>query len=579
MPTVPRYQGGVATQAIAGNRENPSAPAGAFGVPTPNFVGGAITNIQQIILDQKQKSDQVAALSADNELAELETRLLYDSKNGALNMKGRNAFDIPDRVDEEWRKGTSEIESKLSSPDQRRAFANARDRRQASIHAAVQKHVSNQIDAYDLSETESFLVNERSAALANYGDAARVEEGVDRQHYALSDLARRQGTAPETLKRWQQDAASKTYAGVLDRMLTNDEDLAAEAYYGQVKEYIAGEDRAKIEKALEEGSLRGNSQRSADAIMTKFGEDRQAATDAVKDIKDSKLRDAVEQRVSRAFQEKKQIEQEQQEDMYLRATNMLDASPMAKARDVIPAPLWSQLSLSMRNALENRSQDINNDDQKWLTFLEMSPQAVADLNKAQFESQFWAHLDKSHRTRAEALWNGARDAMANKDAQPNLRLANTINFKDRLFNTMGRAGVVPPNKTLSKFSKNEASTYAAMEQQAAKEIEQFELTALGGKREATGEEMQKIIDGVVLNRVFIDRPHAGDYEKLGWKTSNDELGRAYVPIDAIPPEDRVQLRNALTARGMNITERKLERLFAAVVMKNRGLYESILGEK
>lgn len=579
MPTVPRYGGGVASTAVNTPRENPNANHDAFGVQGPNVLEGAVPNLIQMVQVHKQKADQVANLASDNELAALESRLLYDSKSGALNKRGKDAFDLPETVGEEWRKGVSEIEAKLGNKEQRLAFANSRAQREVNIHTAVQKHVSDQLKSYDDQETQSFLTNERSATLANYQDSQRVELGIDRQRAALTDYAKRNGMSPEKLKDLQQNATSQTYAGVLDRMLTNDQDLTATKYYKDVKEYMTGEDQGKIEKALEEGSLRGESQRQADVIVSKFGKDWDKAQAAVVAIQDPKIRDAVKVRVNQNFAEQRQIDQQKQEDLYLRATNMIDADPNRNARDVVPAPIWAQLNLGMRNALENRGGDVTNDDQKWLNFLEKSPQEVANLNKVQFESQYWAHLDKQHRARAETLWNAAKDAMSNKEAQPNLHLATTLSFKDRLLNTAGKAGVVKPNETPAKFSRTEAKNYAGMEQEAAKQVELFERTQLQGKRPATGEEMQTIIDKVVLNRVFIDKPHSVDVKKLGWEVSADEQGKAYIPLDSIPAVELTPLRNAITSRGSKITSRKLERLYAAVLMNNRTLYESILEEK
>lgn len=582
MPVVPRYSGGVERNALQTPRKSNNAPRDAFGVPTPNIAGEAIQNLQQIVVEHKKKADQVAVMEAENGLAALESRLLYDAKDGALTRRGKDAFELPEKVTEAWQAGTSELEAKLTSNEQRLAFANAKAQRSISLNEAVQRHVSKELQAHDDETTQAFLDNERQAALLNYDDADRVNLGVDRQLAAISDYAKRTGMSDEKREQLKLNASSKTYAGVIDRMLTNDQDLKASEYYKKVKDQISGEDQEKVEKALEEGSLRGESQRQADSIWTKNQKDPSAALDAARQIKDPKVRDATEQRIRQRIQDDRAAENERQEQLYLQATNIIDKNPNVKPSLSVPPGMWTQLSLPMRNALENRSENTDNDDQKWLTFLELSPQDVAKLNKAQFESGYWAHFDKEHRTRAEALWNAARDSVANKDASPNLHLANTITYKDRLSNTLRTAGIIPPNKSPSKFNKEEANQYAAFEQEGARAIEQFEKTQLGGKREATGEEMQQIIDNIVLKKVWVKGRYFGKYsadQKAAFGLTNDQQGRAYVPVEKIPATEQQALRNILTSRGLRVTNDRLERLFAASVIGNRTLFDSILEEK
>lgn len=583
MPTVPRYTGGAERTALQTPRRSNNAPSSAFGVQQPNILEGAAQNLTQMVEVHKQKADQVAVLDAENGLAALESKILYDAKDGVLNRRGTAAFDAPERATEEWQAGVSELEAKLSNTRQRQAFANAKAQREVSLHTAVQQHVSSQLREHDTEVTQSFLTNERQAALVNYQDEKRVALGVSRMQATIRDFAARNGMSDEKRDEMLLDASSKTYAGAIDRMLTNDQDIKASAYYKQVKEYISGDDQAKVEKGLEEGSLRGQSQRSADAIMQKHGKDMDAALGQARQIKDPKVRDAVEQRINQRFEQQRAIEREKQEDLYLKATNILDAQPTARARDVVPPGMWANLTLPMRNALENRDQNVQNNDQKWLTFLELPPQKVANLTKPQFESEYWAHFDKEHRTRAEALWNANKDAIANKDAQPNLKLANTINFKDRLSNTMGKSNIIPPDKSISQLDKNEARTYAAFEQEAAKLVEQFELTQLGGKREATGEEMQQIIDNLVMKKVFMKPVFGGLFgegpQRPAFGLTADQQGKAYVPLANIPTTEQQALRNIMKSRGVTISNDKMQRLFAASLIGNRTLFESILGEK
>jgi hypothetical protein len=121
-----------------------------------------------------------------------------------------------------------------------------------------------------------------------------------------------------------------THVGVIDRLLANDQDLAAKQYYDAHKADVTGAATIAVERALEEGSTRGESQRQADTITAKAATLGDALTQ-VRAIADPKVRDATEERVRKFFSEKAENLRQQRDAGMQRATNLVEQSTTSTA--------------------------------------------------------------------------------------------------------------------------------------------------------------------------------------------------------------------------------------------------------
>ena len=113
MPTVPLVrERTVDTQPVSGPRVSSSAPLSAFGggdalESTNQATQGFTNNMMKLALEQKQKADQVVVLDGDNQMANAENFILRDPEKGALNKRGKDAFGVPDMVNEQWNKSVA----------------------------------------------------------------------------------------------------------------------------------------------------------------------------------------------------------------------------------------------------------------------------------------------------------------------------------------------------------------------------------------------------------------------------------------------------------------------------------------
>lgn len=574
MPTVPRYSTQVGRSGLPGARVQADVPSEAFRPAQPVDLRGVQAGITKIVEEEREKANQIASVNARAALGKFTNELIYHPETGIINRKGQNAFGAPEEVREAWERKVGEITQGLGNETQRAEFTRYALEQGIEVERAVHRHVAGEIQAFDAETTEQYLAIERDAAVLQYDDPERVQLSIDRQIAAIKDHARRNGLPSEWTEAKVAETRSKTHASVLARILADGNDLDASEYYKKHKDEMTGADQTAAERDLQEGSLRGESQRQAARVIEQASNRQEAADIARATIKDPKVLDEVIRRIDDHFSRVRTAQREQQEDFYLQATNILDNNTGVPAREIIPISIWSRLSLEQRRALENRGRDVTNDDRRWLDFLELSPDAIRNLSRAQFETRYWSRFDQSHRSRAETMWLEAREG-SGREGDPTQRLTPALTFKDRVDNTIRSSGFVTKGATPATMSRADMEVYVAFETEAARRLEEYELTELQGKRRATGTEQQEILDKLVMERVFVRR-FGRDPERLSVMLSEDELGRAYIPIAAVPMNDRQEIENQLRSNGVRVTNDRIERVYAQYILNRPEAARAIL---
>lgn len=527
--------------------------------------------IQQVELD---KANQLQVLEADQKLASLETKLLYDRESGAMNQKGKNAFALPDTVFAYYDEQVSEIEKSLGNEAQKNEFRKRVVSRRGDIDRQLQRHIAREGAIYDEQVTTSFVANEQDAAIKNFHDEDRVQLAIQRQREAMLQHADRNGIPASAMKQQVEQVESKTYAAVIGRILDGGGDMAAKAYYDKYRDRLRGDDQVKVAKLLEDGMLRGKAQRASDKIWVDTNADLGQSLAKAERINDPQLRDETVRRIRLKQANLDQAIQANQNRNFMMASEYIKNAPGVDPKDAMPVSQWNALTLQQQKALRKYSNNPTNNDKKWLDFLEKDPQEIAGMTRAEFEQNYWVHFDSAHRSRAEKMWT---DSSSGDTARTNL--TQTLSFRRRVDNVLRASEIVDPTKSKAKFSDAEAKTYTQFETAAAKAVEEFELTELGGKRKASGEEIQQILDKMVLQKVYLDKNWVfSDPVKPAALIQEDEKGKAYVPLDEIPRASVREIENFIASKGYKVTKDKVQRIWAARMMNDRKLVDQILGE-
>lgn len=367
MPTVPLVSDGGQPQrsAFPGVRLSARTSPDTYGVPIARGVDNVAAVGLDIYAKERAKADQVRMLDIDRQLGEWENAKLYDPKIGAFNTRGEKAFGLTESVPSDFDSFSSGLSEGLSDQQKIAAQGLIQNRRQA-IERSVQNHVAGERRTVEDTAFKGVIDTSQSAAVANYGDPSRVETEVGRQQDAIEQMAQRNGLPPEWTQSTMENATSRTYSGVIGRMIDRGDDLAAKDAYARWGEGMTGEDRGHIEKALEIGSTRAESQRQADSIFS-AAKSEDDALDSVRKITDAKLRDETHDRVLQLYSDQHTALKSAESDAFDQGYQALVAPGNAKGLDAIPpstaaamgAENWSRLESMGKREVPEFSQDLS----------------------------------------------------------------------------------------------------------------------------------------------------------------------------------------------------------------------------
>ena len=287
MPTARVYgQRQVSTSALPGVRKTAAltplsegagvaqAKASTFGA-VANLAGGIAStalNVRDTMIAQETKrADEVALLDAGNRIDTWENQRLYDPTNGALALHGKDAFGLPEQVNDEYVKLTGDIEKGLSTPEQRLAFQKLKSDRGTNLDLTLRRHVFSEMQAYQGKELQSAVDNATNDAIHNALDPARINEALTRATDAIKTHAPQLGLGPEQVKEQVAAATSTVHIGVIDQLLANDQVSKAKVYYEETKDQIAGAQLGRIEKALDTAGTKQQGLDASDAIWKTLG--------------------------------------------------------------------------------------------------------------------------------------------------------------------------------------------------------------------------------------------------------------------------------------------------------------------
>lgn len=582
MPTVRKYGAPKVERQITPSPRLSIDSGGAFAAPKP-IDTSAVTKLAADIYEQEQeRADQVAITDATARLTAAETRILY-GPTGLLNREQEDALKAPDEFGPAWQAEVSAIENGLKNDRQRHAFNQQVIQRSASANRQLQQHVASESQKFDIAKTENLVDNEQNAAIENYTDPARVKLALETQVAAITAFGDRHGAPAEKIEAMVSAALSSTHVGIINRMLANGKDLTASEYYKANKDQVAGNQVAQVEKNLEEGSLRGEAQRVGDSIWKKYGSDQAAADEAVRAIKDPKLRDEVQKNVDYEFSKARQRKKAVQDDYFERAAQIVDARPGIDPRKSVPVPLWNALSLEDKAALRRYADAAGGgsgpsgvtSDAKWLDFLSLSPTELKKLSRRELETGYLQYLGKRDRSRAITRWDvavkGGGDPEDNEDLKSAYTFAQQVTQALELSKLTGQAG---------KESNDEKRLKARAARRAEELRAQF-AEAKGGQLTSTEE--RAIVDQVVLEEAFSAPGKKTITIKergiaVGTVIKEDD-GTVRVPYGRVPAAERASIESAIKRAGGRVTRDKVERAYAAGVMGDAAAARRIVQEK
>ena len=312
-----------------------------------------------------------------------------------------------------------------------------------------------------------------------------------------------------------------------------------------VREFGAGAGRGKRPSLAEiKADLRGDPMLAGNPARLKAAEE--AAEKQYRDIEAAE-KQATDEALDTAYR-----------GLYANGGNM-NALPVS-VRAMIPGDKLGAV-MGFADAVRKSGGAVHNPE-AWAQILSMPRESLAAMSPIEFFREFRPHLDDAHLEKGYALLNDARGEVGT-DAK-HLEVITTAN---RVKKAAIDAGLLPAT---GKANDNEVKAFAQFERLVDDRVRQFEATDLQGKRKANSAELQQIIDGTLMDKVFVSRTGWIDREVIAGLAAPEDLTRAYVNVGGqevrvaqIPANQRAVIASKLQGRGLPVTEQRIAELWVA----------------
>jgi hypothetical protein len=322
---------------------------------TLSAVGNQLSREQRLIAEQeKERADNVMLLAAGNKLATWENDRLYNSQTGAFTKKGADSFGLPEQVGDEYQKVASDIEATLGTDKQRQGFARIKLEKQSQLDLKLREHVYGEMQRYEAQELSAKVENSKSAAIANAGDPQRFGIELHGAIDAINTHAKNLGVGPEQKQQMIDQTTSGMFVGVIENLVAQDQTAAAQTYFDEGKSMIKGEALAHLEKVLDEGKTRKESQKKSDEII-QAGGSLSEQLEKARALEDPKLRDAVQERLEHNNTISERAAREAEQQRLVGVYNILDRSPDIRS---IPPATWTAMSGSEKSAARSYAEHL-----------------------------------------------------------------------------------------------------------------------------------------------------------------------------------------------------------------------------
>jgi hypothetical protein len=557
MPTVPRVQRQVRREALPGVRltaaetatsqgaglaeaqaQSSQAMAG-FGATVANAGIGIVgAELQR----ERDRADQVSILAYQRKLGEWENKRVTE----ALQVQGKDAMTLPEDLAAEFAQITGELDKELTNDRQRAMAERLKTDRGLGIDLTMRRHVSKEMDRYEAEELKGFLSNSVNTAILNANDPKRVFAELGAAEAALRTHGKNTGMGPEAIERSVLALQTETHGGVIERLLANEQDKAAKVYFEEARAagQISGEAVANIEKALEEGALRGESQRQSDKIIASGGtlSEQRAAARA---IEDPKLRDQVMQRIEHEATVKERETREMEDARFNSAYNTMEKAG-GNIRAIPPAQ-WAAMSPGEKSAIRSESERITRGvpvKTDLPTYYGLMERAGDDPANFVTENLLrYRHLLDD--TEFKQLTNIQASIKAgNREAASKQGLGDFLTNKEIVDNTLLQYGITPSGKDQTK------------EEQAATIQFQRTLQTLVSEEAARTNKkpddkwIQQAADRILSQTITTQTPTMFGFSAYKYKTKPI----VSLTIADVPSDQRKQIEAALKAKNMAVSD-------------------------
>lgn len=199
-------------------------------------------------MQMQEQANTARLMEAQRDLDAMELELLNDPEKGAFATQGKDAMGVHQRVLPEYDRRAGEITGKLP-PVLQAKFTEYLGRRRGAATEQLMRHSLRGAEQFHDANEKATIASIQNRAVVNYADPKAVDTAIDEGMVAVNARIQRLGLGDEAAKFARQEFASKTYRGVVERLLTSDPNAAQERL-DATRSFMLGEDVALLEDKL-----------------------------------------------------------------------------------------------------------------------------------------------------------------------------------------------------------------------------------------------------------------------------------------------------------------------------------------
>jgi hypothetical protein len=560
MPSVPRYGGNqIEKQLAAPTKVGAETSLATFGGgDATNRVTAAAGDLVETVVKVKNDIDEVAALSAVNEMKRFKTERLWNTKDGALYTQGQNAFGVLEKYAPEFDKYGADAEKNLANENQRQIYRKYFSEERSDLDKVLSQHTFKEGDKFEDEQTSALISNYRNDAILNYTDPNKVRAALLGQEREITNHAKRRGLPGEWVKQKLLDAESKTHSGVIQGYLRGDDDITAKKYFDANADGFSADDKLAISKDIEESSLRRESQRQSDRIFAQNMDSMPGAVSEAKKIKDPKLRDEVLKRVQDNFAIKDKAEREDNERLHVAALNQIDQTKGDIAFEKING--WQRFSASDRASLERYARDKKvgvEPKTNWASYYDLMQLAQNPDVKEEFLQtnlmKYRADLADSEFKQLVGLQAGLRKGDSKSQKTLDGYRTDSAIVNDALaaagFQT-GRDAGTSDKESVAKFRRMVDDQIILEQDRTGKKV--------------NNQDVQRIVDALMIKGKVKGSGWLWDDKKRAFELSAQEADK-FLP--EVPEEEKALIVDALKRNNKPVTDENIVKYFIKKMSK------------
>lgn len=520
-----------------------------YRMPATADIGQGVSALGEAFVKVKQYDDTLRAEDAFNRLQKRKLELTT-GEQGFSQIKSSGVVDRPvyKEYSELFDKTVNEITSNLQNDQQRNMFRQRAEVSKLQFGNDLTNHIQREKQVYSRQVFDGGLAVELENAGQHWTEPGSVNLSIERTNRLIDQQSELEGWPFAITKAKKQVAESNIHQNVINQAIATDNPEYAKEWYRKNKKKIESTEHPRIEKLLDQSSLKVLAQEVTDDIFSRGLTQDQAVKEVRRKYKGDE-ENAIISSVRDRFNEEENFKTQKEADAGDAAWKIYSET---LDFDQIPLTTLRKMNGKDRESLrayaekEKAGESVKTNYAVYYELIQMAEERPAEFRKLNM-LKFLPHLSEKHRDQLIKLQTD-RTEIDYVATQAQLAKRGAI-----------RAGLDP--KAEGK-DNDDGRAISAFYDNLNRKTTAFQETK---GRKPDDKELNQIIDDMLIDRVFVEE-WGRDPEKPLTTLTPEELKEAYVIIEKqevkvseIPDKERTEITLKLIKAGQRVTEENIAR--------------------